>query len=528
LSNYSGFESASLNEMLVITCNSFPDDVFLIYQNKDFTFNDLKNNSLKYADFLRKMGVVHGDKVSIVLDNCPEFFFSFFGILFAGATVVTISPKSNYDRISKVYEHSNSKMMIMDEKNAGLLRKDGANDGKINFAALNELNSHDIICDDLFFPDGNDIAFLQYTSGTTGFSKGVMISHKAVLSNLAAIAERENVIPGNDVFSSLMPLYHDMGLIGYGLLPIYTGCKLVLYKQDIRNIYGWLSGFSQYKVTISGASNTILYLTRRVVNDPSEYDLSSLRLLICGSEPIFPQNIKNFEIDYKIKNVIVPAYGLAEISLCATMSYPGESFFIDEKNNIVSCGKPLFNVDIKILKNDGSDIGEVLIRTPSVMTAYFNNESDTKTAFDGDYLKTGDLGYVNESGELFIYGRIKDIIIKDGVNYSPSELEEYALKNDAIRNACVFGITDFVDGNREHVYMVTEIKTSLLNETDELKNLYDLLIKKQFKDCSYLPDKLYFFSPGVIPFSPNGKMQRLKMKEMIINGEYKNYKHVIF
>jgi acyl-CoA synthetase (AMP-forming)/AMP-acid ligase II len=518
----------SLNELIPASTRSAGDKTFLSYQNNDYTYTDLRRNSEQYAGYFIDAGIKKGDKVALILDNCPEYFFAFFGILLAGASVVSISPKSKVDRVVRIVEHSDSVAIVSDDsyKDLNVLRN-RLDSIHVPISTLSRLNQpRKGNWDYKYESQEEEIAFYQYTSGTTGFSKGTMISHKSAIANIRGIAERLHVKPFEDVASSLMPLYHDMGLIGFGLFPIYSGCKLVLYRQDIRNIYQWLEDFKKHRVTISGASNTLLYLTRRVVDDPRQYDLSSLKVMLVGSEPIFLDTVRNFEKDYGLANIIVPAYGLAEVTLCATMHSPGKPFLYD-RSKTVSCGTPLNDVEIRIHKDKNSDLGEVWIKSPAVMSGYHKEKELSDMAFENGYFKTGDLGYLDENNELYIYGRIKDIIIRDGENLFPQELEEIALTCDGIRNACVVGIPDFERNNREEIILVAEISKFIFSDQDDLMRVYRILREKIKIDSHYQPEKIYFVPPVTIPFSPNGKLQRLKMKEMIQSGELNHANSIV-
>jgi acyl-CoA synthetase (AMP-forming)/AMP-acid ligase II len=458
----------------------------------------------------------------ILLDNGPSFIASFFSVLFIGSTVVGVNPKSSIDRILDIAASADSTVILT---SADLLP--GLQSLKKNEPFKKILLVEDLV---LAKPPSrftvqdvapNDTVFLQFTSGTTGNSKGVMLSHTAVLANLKGISSRVQVDPQVDICSSFLPLYHDMGLIGFCLFPIYAGVQLILYRQDIRSLYQWLEGFKTHSVTISGASNTMLYLTKRVVSDPSLYDLSTLRVLLVGSEPVGIENVRNFQENYRLTNVVVPAYGLAEVALCATMHEPGTAA-VTNTDGIVSCGTPLPGVTMRIA---GGTVGEIQIKSPAAMTGYYKKPELTAEAFtDDNFVKTGDIGSTDDQGRYYIVGRSKNIIIHNGVNCSPAELESVAQKLSDVRLACVVGIANHHGSGREDIHLVVEVKKSLLANHTRLKELQQSLRRHAQEQCSYTPDKIHFSEPGTIPFSPNGKMQHVRMRELLNSPEFRALK----
>ena len=515
----------TLNSMLIRVAAEAGDKEGLVFLDKKFTFKEILENSLRYAAFFMENGVKRGDHIAIVLDNSHQFIFSFFGILFAGGIVIPIGPKSKANRIKRIIEDSHITLVIFDTFNYNTCKTNLINEIPlisefICFPEDIESSPQFLLTDfdmkKFFMPDVNDIAFFQYTSGTTGFSKGVMISHRAVLANIIGICKRLD-LRMDDVYSSLMPLYHDMGLIGFCLVPIYSALKLILFPQTVMVLYSWLKAFAQHKVTISGASNTLLNLTHKVVENPKDYDCSSLRYMICGSEPLYPQVLKKFEMNYDAAGKVLSAYGMAELSLCVTMQSPGTQFQVD-KRNIVSCGRPLENIEIKIDSPASSIPGEILIKSPARMDGYYQKEEETRTVMEGEFLRTGDLGYLNENSELFVIGRIKNIIIRDGENLSPGDLEEVAIKYPQVRNAAVVVVEDQKREQKDSICLVIETNKAMLEKEDEANELKSRLIKDIRKNGTYLFDKLYIVRQGTIPFSTNGKMQHQALREMIRNN----------
>jgi long-chain acyl-CoA synthetase len=523
---YPGDEAVFLGEILLNAAKTLPEKPFLIYQGNEWTFSEVLSHSLAFTKFLQKRNICRNEKVAIVLDNRPEFFFTFFGILYAGCTVVTISPKSSPNRICEIINHSDSVFAVIDGYLHAKIREDlsekiGQPERIIKLSEIDFSDCAGLSAASLLHSD--EFALFQYTSATTGSSKGVMISHSAVLTNLHALAEKIKIKKEHDILSSFMPLYHDMGLVGFGLMPLYCGISLILYSQDIRSIFNWLSDMGTMRPTISGVSNTILYLTHRVISDPSRFDLSSLRILIVGSEPVYVQTVKGFERDYRVTSRVVPAYGLAEATLCVTMSEIGIPLKCDAAN-VVSCGRPLPGVEIRLETGSGGVTGEILVKSPSLMSGYYKNKLATEETFTDDgYLRTGDIGYIDDDGDLFIIGRKKNVIIRNGENIFPSDLEAISLKDQNVRVAAVFGVPSKIRENYEEIVLVLEVVSKkTLSNRELLARIREKILSSAKESCSYLPDQFIFVAPGAIPFSPNGKLQHLLLQKRFISGEIKN------
>ena len=274
-----------------------------------------------------------------------------------------------------------------------------------------------------------------------GSAKGAVISHRAVLANLRGFTRELPVDGERDVLSSMMPLFHDMGLVCFGLGALYTGAPLVLYRQEAISLYHWLEGFARHRVTISGGPNIFLHLANRVVRDPTKYDLRSMRAFICGSEPISPAVVRVFEDRYRVKGKVKPAYGMAEITLCATLTAANDTYrVIDDR--YISCGKPLEDVRIAILTSDRGVTrepyvsGEVLIETPSLMEGYLHRpELTQQTKYGAAATAPGTSASLDEEGRVYISGRKSNLIFRGGEKLAPSDLESIASRSSR-RSPC--------------------------------------------------------------------------------------------
>lgn len=516
----------TLNEMLARQAGRHKEQTFLVHQSQTFSYAEMLHQAQLAAHALKQGSAVEkGANVLLMLDNGPAFFAAFFGTLMAGAVPVPMGPKSSRDRIAYIAGDCCAAAVVVDRE-----MKHPVADLNMD---LSILDAQDIsrdggatACetDPGLFPDPDAPAFIQYTSGSTGNSKGVVISHRAVLENIKAFSKRMGVSGNDAVFSSMMPLYHDMGLIALGLAPLLLGAKLVLYRQEALSLYHWLAGIKEHGVTITGAPNTLLHLATKVVSDPGDYDLGSLRMLICGSEPIHKGVLEQFETLFRAQGKIKPAYGLAEIALCATITDVDAPYRVDPKG-VVSCGTPIEDVRVSIRDDDGTPVeepgekGEIWILSPALMSGYYGRETATAEAVKDGYLLTGDLGYLDPDGRLYIVGRKKNMIVRGGEKFSPHDVEEIALRCKPVRAAAVVSC-DMAQTGSASVVMVLEISSKDAKDVGMLQQLSCAICKEAQEKAHYQPDIVMITNPRNIPVTPNGKLQHQAMRQQIAENTF--------
>jgi acyl-CoA synthetase (AMP-forming)/AMP-acid ligase II len=377
------------------------------------TFEDLWRGINDFAALLQKLGVNAHECVIIVLPNSAEFFFAFYGIQRAGGIAVPIFPGSGMKRIVAIAGSCNSQFIVappyFSVEGTDQIREAGTSRGlsvftnKNNIAEGKESNFPTI--------QSADVAFLQYTSGSTGNPKGVMLTHANLLTNIRQlIAGME--ITERDIFVSWLPVYHDMGLILKTMVPFYLAAETHLLPTELRDVRLWLETIELHKATFTAAPDFAYRLMLNRVGQ-NEYDLSSLRVALNAAEPVRATTIYEFEQRFGLKNVMTAGYGLAEATVGVSMSKPGQSPNVDE-HGIVSVGKPFPGVDVKIV--DGGEIleprqvGEIFVKSTANCKGYYNNLEETENLFRDGFIVSGDMGYLDEKGHLYITGRKKNII----------------------------------------------------------------------------------------------------------------------
>ncbi|MCF7481055.1 AMP-binding protein [Vibrio sp. J1-1] len=532
-----------------------------VYQNADevveVSYQKLKQQALKISAGLIDAGVEAGDCVAIMLPTCTDYFYSFFAILYARAIPVPIYPPA---RIEHVEDHLNRHASILNNAQAKLLitvpeAKTVAHLLKLQVPSIDAVVTASDLKKDTSFPDmgeaqKEDIAFLQYTSGSTGVPKGVTLTHANLLANIRAMGKVINA-KSDDVFVSWLPVYHDMGLIGAWLGSLYHAIPLVIMSPllFLTKPQRWLWAIHHHRGTLSPAPNFAyeLCVSRVKESDLEGLDLSSWRLSWNGAEPVSPQSIQNFSekfAKYGFKpQTMSPVYGLAESSVGltfpvtvreprieyfqrATLSQFGRAVLAQKEDNdtipFIGLGYPLPGHQIRIVDDLGKELpdgeeGALEFQGPSATQGYYRNREKTKALYHNDWLVTGDRAFTL-GGELFITGRSKDIIIKAGRNIYPHELEQAVGSIAGIRKGCVaaFGCHDCHSGTEKLVVLAESRETS----KEKIKQLKRKINKLSLKLLGNPIDDIIIGSPHSIPKTSSGKIRRSACKDLYERGSF--------
>jgi 1-acyl-sn-glycerol-3-phosphate acyltransferase len=541
------------------------------------TFGELYSAGLRCAEELARRGVPAGGRVSLMLPTSRQFFVCYVGILLAGAVPVPIYPPFRADRIEEYAERqsailNNAEVCLLltfrrAEAVANLLRPrvksllDVVEAGKLLEAAEKEPppapGALPAFLTGSRMRHGSDIALLQYTSGSTGDPKGVTLTHANLLANMRAIAEAVEMGP-SDVGVSWLPLYHDMGLIGAWLTLLMHGVPLVVMSPlaFLTRPERWLQAVSKYKGTITAAPNFAFELCVRKITDKAMegVDLSSWRAALNGAEPVNPETLERFIQRFSKygfrRGTMLPVYGLAEASLAVTVPplYRGplvdrverEAFAtqgraipseLEEDNTIsfVSSGRPLARHEVNIVDADGRELedrneGFLWFRGPSATRGYFRNPAATAVLFpEGAAASENEFAWVNSGdkayradGEIFITGRVKDIIIKGGRNLYPHEVEEFASRVEGIRKGCVvaFGLKDPQSGTEKLVIVAESREEAAARRSQIAAAITDQVSR----GLGIPPDRVELIAPGAIPKTSSGKLRRDETKQLYVAG----------
>jgi 1-acyl-sn-glycerol-3-phosphate acyltransferase len=520
------------------------------------TFGDLRNEAVAVAAGLKSRGIRPGETVAIMLPTGREFFAAFYGALYAQAVPVPLYPparpsqiETHLRRVAGILANCEARILLTFERAkrlAHLLRSLGTRlEIIVDVAEVAEAQ--------VAWPapplTPRDTAFLQYTSGSTGQPKGVVLTHRNLLSNLDAM-QRVTRVTSADLFVSWLPLYHDMGLIGACFGALVIGFPLVLMSPFafLSRPVRWLRAIDWHRATITAAPNFAYELCLNKIEEKELHglDLSSLRLAFNGAEAVSAQTLERFAARFAPyglrREALMPVYGLAESAVGLTFPPVGRGMLIDRiardrflqsgiastapeagpmPLSIVSCGAVLPGHLIRIVDEGGAALpertqGRIEFQGPSATSGYFHNPRETARLFDGEWLDTGDLGYQAE-GELYVTGRARDIIIRGGHNIHPQELEEAVAQLPGVRKGgvAVFPAIDRRSGT-ERIIVLAETREERPAAPAELISS----INRLAVDLIGVPvDEVVLALPRTVLKTSSGKLRRAACRDAYERGE---------
>jgi 1-acyl-sn-glycerol-3-phosphate acyltransferase len=537
-----------------------PDRVHILHYSQPeapepISYLALWEGAGRIASGLWKRSVRPGDRVALMLPTGTGYFFSFFGILRAGAIPVPIYPPT---RPSQLEEHVRRHGLIL--QNAGVRMLITLPEARvvarllrtqvpclqqiIDWAELDKTETKGPV----ITRKGEDIAFLQYTSGSTGDPKGVALTHENLLANIRAMGKVAEVT-GDDVFVSWLPLYHDMGLIGAWLGSLYFGLPLVVMSplHFLARPSRWLWVIHRHRGTLSASPNFgyELCLNKVKEDELAGLDLSSWRWAFNGAEPVSAITLRRFKerfapygLDAK---TLAPVYGLAEAAVGLAFPPPGRGPLVDRVSRerftrdgvavpvkegvgdaleIVACGQALPGYRIRVVDRAGRELperteGRLEFQGPSATSGYFNNPGATRELIHEGWLDTGDRAYIAD-GDLYITGRIKEMIIRGGRNIYPYEVEQALGELPGIRKGCValFPADDPASGT-ERLVVVAESRESDAARRNQLGQKVRELITDLL---DMPPDEVVLAPPHTVLKTSSGKLRRATMRTLYEQG----------
>jgi acyl-CoA synthetase (AMP-forming)/AMP-acid ligase II len=505
------------------------------------TYADLLRSARSMASALSAAGLRRGDLVALVLTDAETFLTTLFGASMAGIVPALVYPPLTMVDLPEYFEAT-----------ANVLRAAAVRAVVADAPLVDGFSALGASCPSLELvlappvPQGaaladaaavslDDLAMVQFTSGSTSAPKGVALTHRNIAANVAAVNGPAGLATTvDDVGVSWLPLYHDMGLVGMIIGSVYSRCAAVLLPPYafVKRPIDWLRAMTRYHGTISFAPSFAYDLCVRRVKDRDleGLDLSLWRVAGCGAEPIHPPTLDAFADRFAScgfrRERFVASYGLAEHVVAATLAPLGRAPRVDRlgSDDVVGCGRALADHEIKVVKEDGSiapdgHLGEIILAGPSVMLGYYKQDVRTAETIRGGWLHTGDLGYLSD-GELFVCGRAKDLIIANGRKYHPQDLEWAVGDLDGVRRGRVvaFGIQE--PGRADRVVVLVETKASapIHRLTDAVRRRVSDLFGLYVDDVACAP-------AGTITRTTSGKLQRAAAKSRYARGELVEVTH---
>ncbi|HVS62847.1 MAG TPA: AMP-binding protein [Thermoanaerobaculia bacterium] len=608
----------TLVEVLEWHADRHPERLHVLLHEDDRTVSELSYGRLlesarEVAAGLAERGIEPGQPVAVMLPTSLDYFASFYGILLLGAIPVPLYPPV---RPSQLEDHLRRQVRILQNCQARLLVTvpEARMLARILEAQVPTLRGIATV-GDLRRPGERgpwhahgeeEIAFLQYTSGSTGEPKGVVLSHRNLLANVRAILDWLE-ITSEDRCVSWLPLYHDMGLIGAGMGSLYGAFPLVLMSplSFLSRPVRWLERIGEHRGTVAAGPNFAYELCSSKIRDEEleGLDLSTWRLALNGAEAVLPATLERFAerfapVGFR-REAWLPVYGLAESSLGVAFPPAGRGPRIDRVRRVAlaagiaepvdrrswdepgdgvigqsgrgsrsvrempatemldtempdtamldtersgrsaaredrapaaeddracvvelpSCGMPLAGHEIRVADERGREhpervVGRIQFRGPSASRGYYRNPEATRRLFDGDWLQSGDLGYVAD-GELYVTGREKDLIIRSGRNLSPEEIEEATGAVEGVRPGCVaaFGLAATSGGETgtERLVVVAETRAASESERDAIQQR---ILGAVADRVGVAPDEVVLATPGTVLKTSSGKIRRSTMREL--------------
>jgi fatty-acyl-CoA synthase len=527
---------------------------------RSITFPELWQWACQRANRFHELGLRKGDRVALILPEPDTFVLAFIGALTAGLVPVPMYPPMT---LAKMEAYGETVRHILASSGARALVTVPGLEPMLRTHLLEAVADRGEAASDVrVILDGElegelaekpvppcevhleDLAFLQFTSGSTRKPKGVMVTHENLATNAHAIMFDGLRATSSDRGVSWLPLYHDMGLIGFVVAPVFAQVqvKFLPTLNFIRRPAIWLDAIHKFRGTITFAPNFAFSLAARAVSDEQskDWDLSCLKAVGCGAEPIQADTLRRFVERFASKGLrpesLLPCYGLAEATLAVTFASLPEPMRTerldptsmhrgtaslatgDDGLELVSCGRTFPGFELAIRGEGGErlpdrSVGEVWVRGPSVMRGYFEQEDATAEVLKDGWLRTGDLGYLVD-GELFVCGRAKDLIIIHGKNYYPQDIERVVSETSGLRpDQCVAFARPGVDG--EECVVVAEANNAMVDPREVVSQ-----VKQRVRAELGLPvADVVLIKRNTLPKTSSGKVRRRDTRMRLEAGE---------
>jgi long-chain acyl-CoA synthetase len=504
-------------EIIENNANRYPKKPIIFSENGRLNNIQLKEKIDLFARFLELSGIKYKDKIALVLNNSEYFIISLFAITKLGAIAVPVNNFLKQEELEYIFNDSEAKLLITSitfqkelttvfdntniEKTIWIDNYENLDDRNFCF---NEVLKSKVVNEKLrYTPVLDDTAIIIYTSGTTGNPKGAMLSFKNILSNAISGTMRFGIVQ-KDRFIVYLPMFHSFTLSIMVILPIYNACAMVIVKS----IFPFANVLKQ--TLLKGV--TIFLGAPQIYNALNKAKIpwyfmwfNKIRGFVSGSAPLSEQVLLDFKKKFKNATVL-EGYGLSECS-------PAVCINPFEKQKVLSVGIPLPSYEVKVVDEElievaTNKIGELIVKGDCVMQGYYNNQEATSNTIVNGWIKTGDLGKIDEDGYIYIVDRKKDLIISKGINIYPREIEEQIQKLEDVDAVAIIGIADETNDEKilAFIQLKEDIKSTLTEK--EVKNY----LKEHLANFK-IPKHIYFIEE--LPRNATNKVLKRKLKEDI-------------
>ena len=523
-----------------------------------YPYAELREDAIRAAHRLKARGIQPGERVALIAETAAEFIALFFGAMYAGVWPVPLPLPTSFggkeayiDQLAVQLKSSDPALLLYPPELA--MAADAAEATGFRSQDWASFFAADVAPGPLDPPKADDIAYLQYSSGSTRFPHGVVITHRALMSNLAAHADSMSIGQG-DRGVSWLPFYHDMGLVGCMMSMVANQMSVDYLKTEdfARRPLAWLDLVTRNKEQTMSYSPTFGYdiCARRVSSQTdvaNRFDLSRWRVAGNGADMIRPDVMQSFVDTFAPAGFdaasFLPSYGLAEATLAVTVMPPGEGIVVElveetllaggsagERDRpqryraVVNCGKPVKDMAVAIRGDDDSvlgerEVGKVFCRGTSVMVGYFRDEEATDACLDGEgWLDTGDMGYMS-NGYLYVVGRAKDMIIINGKNHWPQDIEWAVEQLPGFKAGDIAAFAITTPGGEETPAVLVQCRTSDMEERGRLRDA----IRERVRAITGINCVIELVPPRSLPRTSSGKLSRAKARNLYLSGEIQTY-----
>jgi long-chain acyl-CoA synthetase len=499
-------EIMPLDEALRRRAGKTPRKTFIKFQGKKFSFRDIDRLADAYASFLRQHSVRSGDRVAILCHNCPLYVAAYFGIIRAGAIVLPLNNLLTHEELNLILNDAGARLCFFDADCSGTVEKLRKMGDRV-FVSLTEAVATPPATSAFPKNDPNEVSTILYTSGTTGRPKGALLTHRNILTDALSAASTIDISP-RDRFVVFLPLFHSFTYTVCVIIPVLYGMTISLLPS-VRPFSRVVKSIILDRVTILVAIPTVYKILAEKKIPFFVKLLLNLRLCISGAAPLPVRVIHDFERVFKVP--LREGYGLTEASPVVALNRMHQS-----KPGTV--GLPLPGLEVKVVDDNGNPLsngtpGELIVKGPIVMKGYLNRPDDTaKTLRDG-WLFTGDIASLDDDGYVKIIDRKKDMIIVDGLNVYPYEVEEVLYRHPAVQDCAMIGVV-YGDEEKELPIMYVVLKEGLRTTPRDLRDFLSGHV------AHYKIPRRFIFTEE-LPRNATGKIMKKELRKLYVETELK-------